>query len=115
MVITIIHEWTKEQRTLEVTYYNDKVIHFYWPIAGTYELNLKTNTVKARSPQARRKHPFCLWRAFDIEAVRRQICVLLNPNHADVDIAYQKHQEWILAQGNTKCPTPKSSKRKTKS
>lgn len=102
MNIELVHEWTKERVSLVAEYYDAKIVSVRWPLAGTYDLNLKTNEMKARSPQARRKNPYCLWRAADIDKVRRDVWELLNPDHKERDDAYQRHQDWIVSQGMVK-------------
>lgn len=112
MNIELVHAWTKERVSLAVEYYDAKIVSVRWPLAGTYDLNLKTNEMKARSPQARRKNPYCLWRAADIVKVRREVWGLLNPDHKEREDAYQRHQEWIVSQGMVKkceSETPKQT------
>lgn len=114
MNIELVHAWTKERVSLAVEYYDAKIVSVRWPLAGTYDLNLKTNELKARSPSARRKNPINVWRAADIVLVRRQVWELLNPDFREREDAYQRHQEWIIAQGMVKkCETTsaESSKR----
>lgn len=118
MNVELVHPWTKDRITLDVEYYDAKKVSVRWSIAGTYDLCLKTNTMKARSPQARRKHPHCLWIAADIDLVRRQVWELLNPDHKERDDAYNRHQDWIAAQGMVKkcqpSKTPRPSKRRSR-
>lgn len=111
--VEIVHIGTRETKVVEVEFYNDKIVSIRWPLAGVYDIDLKTNTMKARSPQARRKHPHCLWSAADVVALRRKVWELLNPDHKEREAAYQAHLAKVAADGIKKCPsTPKKPNRR---
>lgn len=110
MNITLVHIWTNECITLEVKYYDAKIVSVFWPLAGTYDLTLKTNELKARSPQARRKNPFCLWRAADIENIRRQVWELLNPDFKEREESYKRHLKTIASQRIKTCQQRKRTR-----
>lgn len=98
--VEVMHEWSKERVTLPVETVEPFIISVRWGMAGIYELDIRTNRMRARNPATRRKHPHCLWSAVDIESVRRAHWHHLNPGKAARDDeAYQRHCEGFLGSG----------------
>jgi len=93
--IELEHEWTHERQIVRVERITVQKIVVRFPIVGSsnYELDLKTNTMRAVSAATRRKHPFCLWRAAEIEMVRRAVWIHLHPDDNEVKKSYQRHVE----------------------
>lgn len=67
--IEFVHPFNHEKKILEVTLITSTYVSVYWPLSGTYDLNLRDNILTARSQGARRRNK-CLWTAVNIEAVR---------------------------------------------
>lgn len=87
--IEVEHEWSKERKTLSVERIdNENQITVRWPLQGLYHIDLRTNTMKAYSALARSKSPICLWRAVDIDAVRRDVKQYLTHNITE---AFNRH------------------------
>lgn len=97
--VELIHPWTKERKTLSVEGIHKHIIYLYFPLSGTYELDTKKNSMRARSQKARTKNPHVLWIAADIEKVRRQLWEHHNPQFREHEEAYRKHQERLIEIG----------------
>jgi hypothetical protein len=72
MIIVVEHPHSKERRELSTTYIARTYVTLIWPMSGAYDLNLSVNCLTSRNPKVRRRG-VCLWRAADIEEVRRQV------------------------------------------
>lgn len=73
-MVTLVHEWTREEREVPVETVTKTFVSIRWGQSGTYDLNLARNTLTARSQKAQRKGK-PLWTAKDIDAVRRKVAV----------------------------------------
>ena len=69
LTVTVEHLWTRETQDVPVESVERESIVLRWGMSGLYDLDLRANTIRARSAGARRKGP-CLWQAKDIEKVR---------------------------------------------
>lgn len=76
--IELEHTGTKERVRMPVVGITRLVVSVRWNYSGIYDLTLSTNTLRASSVAARRKHPFCLWVAVDIKAIRNAVKVHLD-------------------------------------
>lgn len=72
--ITLVHEWSREERVLPVETVTRTYVSIRWGQSGTYDLNLAKNTLIARSQKAQRKGK-PLWHAKDIDEVRRRVAI----------------------------------------
>jgi len=71
--------------------YTRDVVSLWWGLSGTYDLCLKTNTIKSRSLKARRKGQ-CFWKAVDIDSVRKFVYEGYHPKEKEtLDKQYEKH------------------------
>lgn len=93
--VELEHEWTRERQTVSVHRITASKVTIRFPIIGSclYELDVASNTVRAMAPATRRKHPFCLWRAADISAVRRAVWIHFHPNESAVKKSIERHNE----------------------
>lgn len=95
LTVEVEHEWTKERRTLDVeTIVSPWRILVRWPLQGLYVLDLDTNTMRASSTSARNKNPFCLWRVADIEALRKEVLALAEPDKTETQLDELMHRHW---------------------
>lgn len=105
--IQVEHLWTKERATLPVESVDEYIISFRWGMAGIYELDIRSNRIRARNPASRRKHPHCMWIAVDIEKVRRGHWEHRHPGKDERDEeAYRIHHEGLITLGKKSCATP---------
>lgn len=71
MSVELVHP-CGERKTLPVEGIVETLVTVRWGMSGFYDLNLKSNTLTARSVTAQRRGP-CLWVAADIGAVRAMV------------------------------------------
>ena len=73
--IALVHATTKERVSLVVETIASPIVTVRWGASGLYELDTRTNTVRAYSQKTRRAHQrgALLWSAEDIEGVRRAL------------------------------------------
>jgi hypothetical protein len=57
-------------------------------MSGSYDIDVRTNTMRAHSAAARRKNPLCLWKAVDVESVK----TLIKEHFRDTTEEEQKQQ-----------------------
>lgn len=69
--VALIHP-CGETRILPVESIQRSYITIRWGMSGHYDIDLRTNVMRAHSVKARRRNP-CLWRASDIESVRSYV------------------------------------------
>ncbi len=67
--VTVRHPFNGEEQVLPVERVTRNVVTLRWGQSGLYDLDLRTNTITARSIAARRKGK-CLWCAVYIDNVR---------------------------------------------
>jgi len=91
--IELVHIWTNEAYTVPIEVFHKDYVSIRWGQAGTYDLILKTNVLRARSVAARRKNPIVPWQAKNIDWVRRLVWEHFNPNHVEQAKSVVRHQE----------------------
>jgi hypothetical protein len=92
--VVIEHAWTRERVTLPVVSVDSATsITVRWALQSCYRLDLAKNTMHVVSSKARAKQPFCLWRAADIEAVRREVKDFLDPEKPERLESFVRHRE----------------------
>lgn len=80
-------------KTVPVEAIHQTFISIRWGMSGVYDIDLKTNTMKARSVAARRKG-LCHWKAVDINSVRHAVHEYFNPNaKKEEEERFKKHHE----------------------
>lgn len=80
---------TGERRSVPVEYVTKTYVAIRWGLAGLYDLNLRDNVLTARSAKTQAKgkakwykKDTCLWRAEDINAVRKMVADELSGTEA---------------------------------
>jgi hypothetical protein len=59
-----------ERRWLPIEAIHANYVTIRWGMSGHYDIDLRTNTMRAHSLAARRKNPLCLWKAVDLASVK---------------------------------------------
>ena len=77
------------RKTVPVEAIHQTFISVRWGMSGIYDIDLKTNTMKARNVAARRKG-VCYWQAVDIDSVRRAVEDHFNPK-IEIEKKFDKH------------------------
>jgi len=78
-------------KTVPIEGIHETFISVRWGQSGTYDIDLKTNIMKARSVAARRKG-VCYWKVVNIESVRFAVREHFNPNaKIEAEKRFKKH------------------------
>ena len=89
-IIILEHIWTKEQKNFIIDTISKETVSFKWGMNGVYDLNIKDNTLRARSAKARRKGP-ALWQAVNIKELREKCFAKFNPKNEEHIKAISNH------------------------
>jgi len=88
-MVEVEHPWTHQKIHLPIESIDQKYISVRWGQSGTYDIELKEGTMRARSAKARRKG-FCIWKVVDVRSLRKFV---FNHFYPDAEAEAQKRFE----------------------
>jgi hypothetical protein len=78
--VEIQHIWTKERKSFKCENITRKSVDIYWPLSGSYIINLSSGSIMARSIPARLRYKsYINWTVVDIEKLRKDVHEFFNP------------------------------------
>lgn len=82
-----------ERKWLVIESWHERWIAVRWPLAGIYEIMLKTGELIARSPTTRKRNPINPWRAVDKLECRDFVAERMGISKTENNERYRNHHE----------------------